>query len=187
MSGYGEQTVRKHIVGEHGIQPVIEKVSAIKKFPPPKYVHEARRFLGLTGFFRKLVKKYSFIAKPLTNLLKSKSNPVFTWSKLCCDPILSIYDNADGLFKPVSYYSRHCFITTHPGSRYHSYELEVLAIVESLERFRVYLLGKSFRVITDCSAYIKALSTKSSEVVAESNSSKCMSFVFSEIGFLKSM
>lgn len=173
-----------HNVGEHGIQPGNEKVSAIRNFPPPKDVHQARQFLGLTGFFRKFVKDYSFIAKPLTNLLKMKSNPLFTWSnteiaafnelkeKLCCDPILCIYDTkkrhevhtdassvglagvlmqeeADGLFKPVFNYSRHC---SDPESRYYSYELEVLAIVESLERFRVYLLGKPFRVITDCSA-----------------------------------
>lgn len=39
---------------------------------------------------------------------------------------------------------------------YHSYELEMLAVVESIERFRVYILGKHFKLLTDCSAIAKA-------------------------------
>lgn len=35
-------------------------------------------------------------------------------------------------------------------SRYHSYNPEELAVVESLDRFRKYLLGKLFKVVTDC-------------------------------------
>lgn len=58
-------------------------------------------------------------------------------------------EEGEGNLNPVFYYSRHC---SELESRYHSYELEVLAIVESLERFRVYLLGRPFRVITDCAA-----------------------------------
>lgn len=55
-------------------------------------------------------------------------------------------------WKPVFYYSRHC---TPTETKYHSYELEILAVVESLERFRVYVLGKHFKLITDCSAIAK--------------------------------
>lgn len=35
---------------------------------------------------------------------------------------------------------------------YHSNELETLAIVEAIKRFRVYLTGIHFKVVTDCSA-----------------------------------
>lgn len=52
-------------------------------------------------------------------------------------------------WRAVFYYSRQC---SDAEQKYHSNELEVLAIVESLERFRFYLLGKRFRVITDCNA-----------------------------------
>lgn len=52
----------------------------------------------------------------------------------------------------VFYYSRHC---TESESRLHSYELEALAVVEALDRFRIYLLGKPFRLVTDCSAIAK--------------------------------
>lgn len=53
------------------------------------------------------------------------------------------------IWRPAFYYSRH---NNDAERNYHSYELEVLAIVESLERFKPYLLGKHFRVVTDCAA-----------------------------------
>lgn len=55
----------------------------------------------------------------------------------------------DGRMHPIVYYSQR---TTVTESRYHSYKLETLAIVYALERFRVYLQGISFVVVTDCSA-----------------------------------
>ncbi|GJQ78594.1 hypothetical protein Trydic_g11704 [Trypoxylus dichotomus] len=56
----------------------------------------------------------------------------------------------------VLYFSK---TTTPQEQAYHSYELETLAIVEAVKRFRVYLLGVHFRVITDCSA-VRATMTK---------------------------
>jgi len=38
-------------------------------------------------------------------------------------------------------------------SKYFSYELEVLAIIKSLKKFRVFLLGIPFKIITDCQAF----------------------------------
>ncbi|KAL7728477.1 hypothetical protein ACLKA6_005232 [Drosophila palustris] len=69
--------------------------------------------------------------------------------------LLQSHDKID--WKPVSYFSRHCNDTE---SRYHSYELEILAVVETLKRFRVYVLGKSFRLVTDCAAIAKAKTNK---------------------------
>lgn len=57
---------------------------------------------------------------------------------------------------PIAYYSKKC---TFEQSKYHSYELETMAVVFSLRHFRVYLLGKKFQVYTDCSA-MRACSTK---------------------------
>jgi transposase InsO family protein len=51
--------------------------------------------------------------------------------------------------KPIAYYSR---ATSKPEKNYHSYELEALAVVESLERFKYYIYGKKIKVITDCNA-----------------------------------
>lgn len=52
-------------------------------------------------------------------------------------------------FQPVAFYSRQ---TTPEEKNFHSYELETLAVVCSLKKFRVYLMGKEFKIVTDCSA-----------------------------------
>ncbi|GFU70395.1 transposon Tf2-9 polyprotein [Trichonephila clavipes] len=41
--------------------------------------------------------------------------------------------------------------------KYSSYELEVLAVVNALKKFRTYLLGNPFKIITDCSAFQKTM------------------------------
>ncbi|KAJ3634750.1 hypothetical protein MTP99_007695 [Tenebrio molitor] len=43
--------------------------------------------------------------------------------------------------------------------KYHSYELETLAVVDSMRRFGIYLLGIHFTVVTDCNA-IRTTMTK---------------------------
>jgi len=47
--------------------------------------------------------------------------------------------------------------TTEPESRYYNFELENLAIVYTLHRFRVYLQGMSFVIVTDCAAVTQML------------------------------
>nr|XP_012146603.1 PREDICTED: uncharacterized protein LOC105663300 [Megachile rotundata] len=64
--------------------------------------------------------------------------------------------HTDGKWHPVSYYSRK---TTPEEARYHSYELEALAIVSALEKFRVYLIGIRFTMKTDCNS-LKLLADK---------------------------
>lgn len=48
--------------------------------------------------------------------------------------------------------------TTDAQKKYHSYELEALAVMEAVKKFRVYLLGIKFKIVTDCSAFQKTLS-----------------------------
>jgi len=61
---------------------------------------------------------------------------------------------SDKSWSPVAYYS-------HPNSetekRYHSFELEMLAVVRAVERFHIYLYGMHFRVVTDCNAIVYAI------------------------------
>lgn len=55
---------------------------------------------------------------------------------------------------PVYYYSKQA---TPSESNYDSYTLEALAIARAVEKFRVYLLGIPFKIITDCQAFEKTL------------------------------
>lgn len=59
------------------IQPGEEKTRCIAEYPNPRDAHAVRRFLGLTGFFRRSVKDYSKIFKPLTRL--TKKDVRFEW------------------------------------------------------------------------------------------------------------
>ena len=49
--------------------------------------------------------------------------------------------------------------TNAAESRYHSFELEMLAVVKAIERFRIYLYDVKFIVITNCHAIVYANKT----------------------------
>lgn len=171
-----------HEINREGIRPGVTKVEAVKGFPTPKNVHEVRQFIGLCSYFRKFIKGFSSIALPLTTLTKKDRTFAWESSqqkafdelkeKLTTRPVLAIYDpqaetelhtdasklgisgillqrQKDTTMRPVMYYSRQ---TSKEEQRYHSYELETLAVVASMKHYRVYLLGIKFTVLTDCNA-----------------------------------
>lgn len=55
----------------------------------------------------------------------------------------------NGEWKAVAYAS---WQTTATEEKYHSFELEALAVVFSIQKFKVYVTGIKFGVVTDCSA-----------------------------------
>ena len=74
-----------HVVTEEAVRTDPKKIEAIKKWPRPHNVHTVRRFLGFTNYYRKFIKDYSKIARPLYNLIsgdnaKRRTNPV-EWSQ----------------------------------------------------------------------------------------------------------
>jgi transposase InsO family protein/predicted aspartyl protease len=60
-------------INQDGIKPDPDKVSAIANMTIPHTEKQIKSFLGLTGFYRKLIKGYADIAKPLTNCLKKST------------------------------------------------------------------------------------------------------------------
>ena len=58
-----------HIVSAKGIRVDLAKIEAIVSWKPPRNVTEVRSFLGLAGYYRRLVKGFSVIASTLTKLL----------------------------------------------------------------------------------------------------------------------
>nr|GFC14253.1 hypothetical protein [Tanacetum cinerariifolium] len=66
-----------HVVTGSGVEMDPDKIAAVKHWPTPNSVSQLRAFLGLTGYYRRFIRKYAPIASPLTNLLQ-KDN--FKWS-----------------------------------------------------------------------------------------------------------
>jgi hypothetical protein len=63
-------TVLGHVISERGIEVDKAKVEAVEKRPPPMDIKSLRSFLGHAGFYRRFIKDFSKITKPLTNLLQ---------------------------------------------------------------------------------------------------------------------
>jgi hypothetical protein len=65
-----EGIVLGHRVFGRGIEVDQGKTEAIEKLPYPKDIRGIRSFLGHAGFYRRFIKNFSKILKPLTNLLQ---------------------------------------------------------------------------------------------------------------------
>ena len=68
-----------HILGIEGIKPVPAKTEAIKAMHPPVNPKQVRAFLGLVGYYRKFIKNFAKIVKPLTML--TRMDVKFEWKE----------------------------------------------------------------------------------------------------------
>ena len=68
------------MLGE-GITPLPEKLISIQKMLPPKTPKEIKQFLGLIGYYRKFVCRFSDVARPLNAL--TRKNVEFEWTPKC--------------------------------------------------------------------------------------------------------
>ena len=177
-------------ISKDGIQPNKSGIEALERYPIPQDLRSLQCFLGLASYFRKFIEKFSVIAKPLYDMLRKNvefklgKNQLEAFDmlkqKLQEAPVLSIYSpydetelhtdaSANGFgaalmqrkndmkFHPVSYFSKR---TTDIESRYHSFELETLAVIYALRRFRHYLHGIKFKIVTDCASLRMTLDKK---------------------------
>lgn len=188
---YSEIELLGFSVDQYGIRPSNRHLGNIKHFPVPTNTDQVHKCLGLFSYFRRFIPSFSHIAKPLKNLTKPGAKFVFDEScmvafitlrdKLITPPVLALYNpqketelhcdassdgfggillqkQTDNKFHPIAYFSQR---TTAVESRYHSFELETLAIIYALRKFRVYLEGIPFRIITDCNSLTMTLNKKS--------------------------
>jgi RNase H-like domain found in reverse transcriptase/Reverse transcriptase (RNA-dependent DNA polymerase) len=66
-----------HIVGKDGIKTDLAKIEKVKNYPRPMNITQLRGFLGLAKYYRKFIKDFAKIAKPLNDLTKGfKSKPL---------------------------------------------------------------------------------------------------------------
>ena len=70
----------RHIVSGEGITPVTEKLDSIQKMLPPKTPKEVKQFLGLIGYYRKFLPRFSDLARPLNSL--TRKDMEFEWTSV---------------------------------------------------------------------------------------------------------
>ncbi|RVW30316.1 Retrovirus-related Pol polyprotein from transposon opus [Vitis vinifera] len=70
-----------HIISKNGIEVDKAKVELIVKLPPPTNVKGIRQFLGHARFYRRFIKDFSKISKPLCELLVKDAK--FVWDEKC--------------------------------------------------------------------------------------------------------
>lgn len=175
-------------VSAEGIRPGSRKTEALLHAPTPTSVKQVRQFMGLAGYFRKFIPEFATRTACITRLTRANEPFSWTEKQevarkyiidhLTSRPLLAVFDPAlptelhtdassigyggiliqklEGNTRVIGYFSKR---TTKYEEHYHSYELETLAVVNSLRYFRVYLLGIHFTLITDCNA-IKSTATK---------------------------
>nr|GEX24440.1 reverse transcriptase domain-containing protein [Tanacetum cinerariifolium] len=176
-----EGIVLGHKISKQGIEVDKAKVDVITKLPHPKTVKGIRSFLGHVGFYRRFIKDFSKIARPMTRLLE-KDTP-FIFSKECVEafqtinrklteaPILIapdrdmpfelMCDASDFAISAVlgqrqDKYFRPIHYASktmiEAESNYTTSEKEMLAVVYAFEKFRSYLIMNKSIVYTDHSA-----------------------------------
>jgi hypothetical protein len=163
-----------HVVNKNGLAVDPAKVKAVVEWERPTNVREIRSFLGLAGYYRRFIEKFSSLSGPLTAL--TRKNAPFIWSVECEEsfqelkwrlvtaPVLTlpvesvgyvVYTDASkkGLGcvlmqqgRVVAYASRQ--LKEHEKD-YPTYDMELAAVVYALKIWRHYLYGEKCEIHTD--------------------------------------
>lgn len=178
---YQELKYLGFIVGNGHIKTDESKVAAVRDFPEPKSPKQLRRFLGMSGWYRRFIKDYATLAAPLHDCLKKDKLKKFALTEaaitafnrikqaMISAPVLvnpdfekHFYIQCDAssegvggvLFqidvedneRPIAYMSTKL---NKAQRNYSVTELECYAAILSVKKFRPYVEGLPFTIITD--------------------------------------
>ena len=167
-----------HIVTTEGVKVDPTKIEAIRNWPVPTNVTELRGFIGLCSYYRKFIRSFAKIARPLHSLTEKRQyvwtnphNEAFETLKtrLMSSPILAYPDPEGSEFVLDTDASNlaigavlsqiqngeekvigyYSHALSKPETNYCVTRKELLAIVESVKHFHCYLYGRHFRLRTD--------------------------------------
>ncbi|CAA7044568.1 unnamed protein product [Microthlaspi erraticum] len=176
-----EGIVLGHKISEKGIELDRAKVDVMLQLPVPKTVKDIRSFLGHAGFYRRFIKDFSKIARPLTRLLCKETDFEFdeechkSWTllkdALVSAPIVQApnWDHPFEIMCDASDYAVGAVLgqkidkklnviyyasktMDDAQCKYATTEKELLAIVFAFEKFRSYIVGSKVIVHTDHAA-----------------------------------
>jgi hypothetical protein len=68
----GEVSFLGHVISSEGISMDPSKVQDVLEWKPPRFVHQVRSFLGLAGYYCRVISNFFKIAKPITDVLKKE-------------------------------------------------------------------------------------------------------------------
>lgn len=177
-----------HRISEQGIEVDKAKIEVMTSLQPPRTVRDIRSFLGHAGFYRRFIKDFSMIARPLTRLLCKEAKFVFDADCLAAFQILKKSLVSAPIVQPpdwdlpfeimcdASDYAIGAVLGQRKDKKLHviyyasrtlddaqikyaTTEKELLAVVYAFEKFRSYLVGSKVIVHTDHAA-LKYLMTK---------------------------
>ncbi|XP_070669151.1 uncharacterized protein [Malus domestica] len=183
-----QRCVLGHIISEKGIEVDKSKVELVSSLPIPTTVRDVRSFLGHAGFYRRFMKDFSMISRPLCRLLQkdvtfdmneecvvafNKLKELLSTAHVIMPPDWSLpfglmcdaSDHAVGAVlgqrvNKVPYVIYYASRTLNDAQlNYSTTEKELLAVVFALEKFRSYLIGTKVIVFSDHAA-LKYLLTK---------------------------
>lgn len=179
-----------YIVGQGTLRTNQERVEAIQNFPLPTTPRQIRRFVGMTGWYRQFISNYADVAAPLTDCLKKqerftitpeaeasfeKLKEALTTAPVLVQPDFSkpftiqcdasrvgvggvlVQRDGEGEEHPIAYVSQKL---NKAQRNYTVTELECLAAIVCLKRFRPYVEGLKFKIITDHSSLRWLMSQK---------------------------